>query len=105
MSRQSFVGADVSDFPPSSHTAVANTVTRTNLWVPGIWTPIPAMDARAGKAYQLRCGGIISATASPTIIFNPTSSSYRHEKSVSRHANWFVDPHSRVTRLGISPHT
>jgi hypothetical protein len=72
MSKQTFVSADVSDFPPASHTAVGNTVTRTNLWVPGIWTPIPALDVRAGKTYHLRCGGIISATAAPTIIFNPT---------------------------------
>lgn len=72
MSRQSFVGTDVSDFPPASHTAVGNTVTRTNLWVPAIWTPIPAMDPRAGKAYLLRCGGIIQTTATPTIIFNFT---------------------------------
>src|SRR5258706_183453 len=72
MSRQSFVSADVSDFPPASHTAVANTVTRTNLWVPALWTPVPAWDAGPGKGYLLRCGGIISATASPTIVFNPT---------------------------------
>jgi hypothetical protein len=30
------------------------------------------MDPRAGKGYILRCGGVISATASPTLIFNPT---------------------------------
>jgi len=72
MSRQSFVGTDVSDFPPASHTAVGNTLTRTNLWNPAIWTPVAAMDPRAGKSYILRCGGIISATAAPTIVFNPT---------------------------------
>lgn len=72
MGKQSFVSSDVSDFPPASHTPVANTVTRTNLWVPAIWTPIPALDPRAGKMYQLRCGGIISTTGTPTIIFNPT---------------------------------
>jgi len=72
VSRQSFVGADVSDFPPASHTAVGNTTTRTNLWVPAIWTPVPAMDPRAGKVYHLRCGGIIQTTATPTIVFNFT---------------------------------
>lgn len=72
MSRQSFVGTDVSDFPPASHASVNTTVTRTNLWVPAIWTPVAAMDPRAGKAYLLRAGGIISTTATPTIIFNTT---------------------------------
>jgi hypothetical protein len=72
MSRQTFHGVDVAQFPPASHTAVANTVTRTNLWVPSLWTPINAFDPQPGKAYHLRCGGVISTTATPTIIFNPT---------------------------------
>ena len=72
MSKQTFVAPDVAQFPPASHTAVANTVTRTNLWVPALWTPINAFDPQAGKAYLLRCGGIISTTGTPTIIFNPT---------------------------------
>lgn len=72
MSRQSFAASDVADFPPASHTAVANTTTRTNLWAPALWTPIGAYDPKPGKAYILRCGGIISTTGTPTIIFNPT---------------------------------
>lgn len=72
MSRQNFTASDVAQFPPASHTAVANTVTRTNLWVPSLWTQINAYDPQAGKAYHLRCGGIISTTGTPTIIFNPT---------------------------------
>lgn len=72
MSRQSFTGTDVSDFPPASHTAVANTVTRTNLWVPALWTPIGAYDPRPGKAYLLRCGGVISTTGTPTLTVNVT---------------------------------
>jgi hypothetical protein len=72
MSRQTFHAADVAQFPPASHTAVANTTTRTNLWVPAIWTPINAQDLLAGKAYRLYCGGVISTTGTPTIIFNPT---------------------------------
>src|SRR6185436_18304163 len=33
---------------PSSHTAVNTTNVETNLWVPGIWTPIPANSMMAG---------------------------------------------------------
>lgn len=72
MSRQSFVAADVAQFPPASHTAVANTTTRTNLWSPALWTSIPALDPAPGKAYLLRAGGVISTTGTPTIVFNPT---------------------------------
>lgn len=72
MSRQSFAGGDLVDASPASHSAVANTTTRTNLWVPALWTPIPAFDMKPGKAYKLRCGGIIGTTGTPTIIFNPT---------------------------------
>lgn len=70
MSRQSFAASDVADIPPASHTAVANTVTRTNLWSPALWTPIGAYDPKPGKAYLLRCGGVISTTGTPTITFN-----------------------------------
>lgn len=72
MSSQRFTSTDVADAPPASNTAVANTTTRTNLWNPALWTPISAFDERAGKAYILRAGGIISTTGTPTIIFNPT---------------------------------
>lgn len=72
MSRQSFQGIDGPDIPPGSHAAVANTVTRTNLWSPSLWTPVGALDPKAGKAYTLRAGGIISTTGTPTIIVNPT---------------------------------
>lgn len=72
MSRQAFAGGELVDGPPASHTAVANTVTRTNLWNPALWTPIPQFDLKPGKIYTLRCGGIIGTTGTPTIIFNPT---------------------------------
>lgn len=70
--RQTFTGADIADVPPASHTAVANTTTRTNLWVPALWTPIGAFDPKPGKAYLLRAGGVASTTGTPTIVFNPT---------------------------------
>lgn len=72
MSRQNFTAADVTDIPPASHTAVQNTVTRTNLWNPALWTPIPALDLKPGKAYLLRAGGQISTTGTPTIVITPT---------------------------------
>lgn len=72
MTRQSFAASDVSDAPPASHTAVASSTTRTNLWVPSLWTPIPAFDPKPGKLYRLQAGGIISTTGTPTIVFNPT---------------------------------
>jgi hypothetical protein len=72
MSRQTFAGVDLRDAPPGSHSAVANTITRTNLWSPSLWSPIPAIDMRPGKVYQVRAGGIISTTGTPTLILNPT---------------------------------
>jgi hypothetical protein len=72
VSRQYFAGLDVTDSPPASHTAVANTTTRTNLWAQTLWTPVAANDPRAGKIYKLACGGIIQTTATPTIVFNFT---------------------------------
>lgn len=71
MSRQTFTGTDIADFSPASHTAVASSTSETNLWSPSLWSPIAAFDPKPGKAYMLRCGGIISNTATPTIIFTP----------------------------------
>lgn len=72
MPSQTFAGSGAIEAPPGSHTTVNNTVTRTNLWVPSLWTPINAFDMRAGKVYLLRAGGVIGTTGTPTIIFNPT---------------------------------
>lgn len=72
MGRQSFASMDIADANPASHTAVANTTTRTVLWNPALWTPIAAYDPKPGKVYVLRAGGIISTTGTPTLIINPT---------------------------------
>lgn len=72
MPAQTFTGQVVAGFPPASHTAVASTTARTNLWVPSLWTPIPAFDPVPGKVYILRCGGAISTTGTPTIQFTAT---------------------------------
>lgn len=72
MSRQSFTAADIAEFPSAAAGTVANTTTRTNLWTPAVLTPVAAFDPKPGKAYKLMCGGNISTTATPTIIFTPT---------------------------------
>ena len=69
MARQGFSSSDVVDFPPASFTAVANTVTETNLWTVGLWSTIPAFDLRAGKMYVVRAGGILSTTVTPTVVW------------------------------------
>jgi hypothetical protein len=57
---------------PTSHTAVNTTTSETNLWVPGIWTPIPANDMVTGKVYKIEAGGIFStSSAAPTSTWTP----------------------------------
>ena len=87
--RQGFASMDVRDFPPVSFTAIASTVTETNLWVAADWTPIAADEVKAGKVYKVSFGGIISNTGTPTVIFTP-----RYGQSAT--------PASNVT-LGASP--
>jgi hypothetical protein len=48
---------------PSSFTAVTASATETNLWVPSIWTPIPANTMQAGRVYNIKCGGVFTTTA------------------------------------------
>lgn len=71
MTRQTFTAVDGPDVNPTTHAAVNTTTSRTNLWVPSLWTPINAFDMRAGKVYHLRAAGVISTTGTPTIIINP----------------------------------
>lgn len=71
--RQTFAGSNIADFPPASDTAVAATVTRTNLWNPALWTPIGAFEMKPGVGYILRCGGVFGTNVTPgTLTFNPT---------------------------------
>jgi hypothetical protein len=71
MPNQSFAANVVNDIPPASHAAVASTTAETNLWNPALWAYIPAFDPKPGKAYILRCGGIVSTTGTPTLQFTP----------------------------------
>ncbi len=67
---QSPVGQPSSN--PTSHTAVNTTNVETNLWVPGIWTPIPANDMVTGKVYQGNAGGVLgTSSAAPTATWTP----------------------------------
>lgn len=61
----------VQEFPNFSGIAAVTSLTETNLWNPGIWTPIPANDAAPGSGYVLSFGGIYSnrTTSSPTSTF------------------------------------
>lgn len=55
---------------PASFTPIASTNVETNLWVPGIWTPIPANSMMAGKVYKVEFGGIFStSSAAPTSLW------------------------------------
>lgn len=55
---------------PASFTAIGTTNSETNLWVPAIWTPIPANSMMAGKVYRLEYGGIFStSSAAPTSLW------------------------------------
>ena len=47
----------------ASFTPVASTNSETNLWVPAIWTPIPANDMQGGKVYKIECGGVMSSSS------------------------------------------
>jgi len=58
--------------PPSSFTPVASTNVETNLWVPGIWTPIGANTMAAGSVYQGNAGGVLgTSSAAPTALWTP----------------------------------
>lgn len=57
---------------PASFTAVTASATETNLWVPAIWTPIPANSMRAGKVYRVAFGGVFTTTATQGVnTFTP----------------------------------
>jgi hypothetical protein len=57
---------------PSSFAPVASTNVETNLWVPAIWSPIPANDMQAGKVYQHYSGGVLgTSSAAPTSTWTP----------------------------------
>jgi hypothetical protein len=69
-SRQYF--ADVLADPPSASLAAVTAAAETGLWSVPLYTPVPALDARAGKIYQVTAGGLLSSAATPgTITITP----------------------------------
>lgn len=56
----------------ASFTAVNTTNIETSLWVPAIWTPIPANSMVGGKVYQANAGGVLgTSSAAPTALWTP----------------------------------
>lgn len=47
------------------------TATTETVLIPTLWTPIPAMEPRAGKIYRLEVGGTVTTGASGTLIITP----------------------------------
>jgi hypothetical protein len=59
---------------PASSASINTTNVETNLWVPAIWSPIPANDMESGRVYMVRFGGIFStSSAAPTSVWTPRS--------------------------------
>ena len=77
--RQGFAGMDFNDSAPSSFIPVAATATAQPIFevtamgtITNVWTGIAANDMRAGKAYELKCGGVFSTASTATsIVFTP----------------------------------
>jgi hypothetical protein len=68
MSRQYF--GDVITEPASTVFATITATTETVL-IPTVWTPIPAMEPRAGKVYELICGGTVTTGTAGTLTITP----------------------------------
>lgn len=64
--RNAFDTPVLQEFPNFSGIAAVTSATETNLWDPGLWTPIPANDPVAGCGYKLSFGGIYSNRTTST---------------------------------------
>jgi hypothetical protein len=70
MPGQGFSGPDLVNAPSANLRSAINTTTvETNLWDPALWAPIPALDMKPGKVYQVEFGGVMGTTATPTIAW------------------------------------
>src|SRR5215510_13172823 len=67
MSRQYF--GDIMTEPASSDFAI--TATTETVLIPTVWTPIPAMEPRAGKVYELLVGGTCTTGTAGTLTITP----------------------------------
>jgi len=70
MGRQLFADAYL-EFPPADVATVNTHTAATNLWDPALWSSIPAFETRAGKMWELRAGGLMGTTGTPTLIVQP----------------------------------
>ncbi len=70
MTRQFLADMPYADGPIANLTAITATV-ETALYNAAQFCPIPANDARAGKAYRFMAGGIMSTGASGTLTITP----------------------------------
>jgi hypothetical protein len=102
---------------PSSFTSVTASATDTNLWVPSIWTPIPANSARAGGVYNIKFGGVFTSTAtqgvltwtprygqSATVATNPTlgASNATAPAASLTGAAWYGEFTATIRALGLA---
>jgi hypothetical protein len=71
MGRQNFQDGPYVDTMVASPTAYT-TITITSMWVAAHYTPIFANDAKAGKIYCVRAGGIMTAGSATTLLITPT---------------------------------
>jgi hypothetical protein len=72
MSRQYF--QDVLVDPPLADLTTVTAITETGLWLPALYTPVPAFGQNgptAGKIYRVTAGGIWSTGASGTLTITP----------------------------------
>jgi hypothetical protein len=69
MARQYF--PDLANDPPLVTPTALVSTSIEDLWPAAQWTPINANEARPGKVYSVRAGGIWSTGASGTLIISP----------------------------------
>src|SRR5437016_14288549 len=68
MTRQYYADVLVDPQPAAFPTITATTET---VLIPTLFTPIPALEPRAGKVYRLEVGGTVTTGASGTLIITP----------------------------------
>ncbi len=68
MSRQYF--ADTLTEPINAAFATI-TATAETVLIPTLYTPVPALEPRSGKVYELICGGTLTTGTSGTVVLQP----------------------------------
>jgi hypothetical protein len=97
VARQGFADQPL-DLPPTNFPSLNTFTAEANIWVPSLWTSIPAFDMRAGKAYLIRAGGIMQSAASVTWLFTP-----RIGVSATPASNISLGASQTLTTPGIVP--